>query len=192
MSEKASIRITINFKNKQNNLDLKGRIVHLQHDKVAKMGEMFQVWIDEAEIEYAVNITPEVDKVINSVAAIIVMPSGKLLMVKRKGEPFNNYWCLAGGKLEPNETFEEACLREVKEETGLDIIINQKLGSYVEYATYKGIRCEFRPTVFVCIPRFLDQKVKAQESEVNEIAEFSLQEATQTALAFRHNDMVQD
>lgn len=40
-----------------------------------------------------------------------------VLMVKNKGDNFS-YYTLPGGAVEPEETLEEAAIREVKEETG--------------------------------------------------------------------------
>jgi 8-oxo-dGTP diphosphatase len=131
----------------------------------------------------------EVQKIIKSVAAIIIYPDGKLLMVKRKGEPYNGYWSLAGGKVEAGETPQEACLREVKEETGLDVEIIKYIGNYVEFAEYKGISCEFRPTCYVVKPKDISQ-LKAQETEVSDIQLFTVWDAMYLPLAFKHNEMV--
>ncbi|MGE6363388.1 NUDIX hydrolase [Bacillus paramycoides] len=46
----------------------------------------------------------------------------KLLMVKNKGKN-GSYYTLPGGAVKSWETLEEAAIREVKEETGLDISI---------------------------------------------------------------------
>ncbi|SFS40972.1 NUDIX hydrolase [Paenibacillus sp. 453mf] len=45
----------------------------------------------------------------------------KILMVKNKD---NNRWSLPGGAVEEGECFDEAAVREVKEETGFDINIH--------------------------------------------------------------------
>lgn len=52
-----------------------------------------------------------------------IIYDNKVLLVKRKLEPFAGMWALPGGHLNYDETVEEACVREVKEETNLDIRI---------------------------------------------------------------------
>jgi len=55
------------------------------------------------------------------VGAIIVC-NGKILLVKRRGEPGKGRWSMPGGIVELGETVKEAVIREVKEETGLDVV----------------------------------------------------------------------
>ncbi len=60
---------------------------------------------------------------------IILNKEGKILLGKRHPDPDKadsafrsaGEWSLPGGKLDWGETFEEGAIREVKEETGLDI-----------------------------------------------------------------------
>jgi 8-oxo-dGTP diphosphatase len=58
-------------------------------------------------------------------AAIIVNKLGVLLIHRRKTD--RDYYVLPGGTAENHETPEETCIREVKEETGLDINIKNKV-----------------------------------------------------------------
>ena len=48
---------------------------------------------------------------------------GRLLLVKRDEEPDRGRWSFPGGAVEFGETTEQAAIRELKEETGLDIKI---------------------------------------------------------------------
>lgn len=50
----------------------------------------------------------------------VAIKDGKVLFLKRNKDPFLGYWALLGGKIEFGEHPEEAALRELKEEAGLD------------------------------------------------------------------------
>lgn len=55
---------------------------------------------------------------------MVVIDADKILLVKhRKGA--RHYWVLPGGRLEYGETFNECAVREVKEETGLDVEVEK-------------------------------------------------------------------
>lgn len=56
---------------------------------------------------------------IKKAAVVLLMNNGKILGVSRKNN--SNDFGLPGGKLDKNETFEHAAIRETKEETGLHI-----------------------------------------------------------------------
>ena len=60
----------------------------------------------------------------------IITKDGKILLIKRKNEPFKGKWALPGGFVEYGERVEEAVLREIKEETGLNAKIKKLLGVY--------------------------------------------------------------
>lgn len=55
------------------------------------------------------------------VGGIVLDGTGRLLMVRRGHEPDRGRWSLPGGRVEPGESDEEATVREVREETGLDV-----------------------------------------------------------------------
>ena len=55
------------------------------------------------------------------IGVVIVNNDGKILIGKRRGS-HAQYYSIPGGHLELGETFEEAAIKEIKEETDLDII----------------------------------------------------------------------
>jgi 8-oxo-dGTP diphosphatase len=72
--------------------------------------------------------TPEVTR-IPCVGAVIRDEGGRLLMILRGHDPGRGLWSIPGGRIEPGETAEAAVVREVREETGLDVRCGPLLGS---------------------------------------------------------------
>jgi len=62
--------------------------------------------------------------------AIILQRQGDLLLVKRKYEPCAGMWSLPAGFVEMGESPEHCAVREVKEETNLDIFLDGLFGVY--------------------------------------------------------------
>mgnify|MGYP002521737350 CR=1 FL=1 len=77
-------------------------------------------------------------KNINVVAAIIIK-NNKIFITQRGYGEFKDYWEFPGGKIENGETKEEALIREIKEETNLDIK-NIKLCAIKEWRFEDNIR----------------------------------------------------
>jgi 8-oxo-dGTP diphosphatase len=121
--------------------------------------------------------------------ALVPYPDNKILLIKRNTIPFKGYWALPGGRMDPGETVEQTIVREVKEETGLDVIIVRKVGEYVEKGVKDDVDYEYYPTCFVVKP--VGGKIKKQESEIQEINLFYLSELPKP-LAFEHDLMIKD
>jgi len=51
----------------------------------------------------------------------LIFNRDNILLVERGKEPLKGYWSLPGGMLETGETLEQGVIREVHEETGLDV-----------------------------------------------------------------------
>lgn len=52
------------------------------------------------------------------------------VLIQRKNDPYKGSWALPGGFVEWGETVESAVLREVKEETGLEVDLIALVGVY--------------------------------------------------------------
>ena len=59
------------------------------------------------------------------VVAAIILRDDRIFATQRKYGEFQNGWEFPGGKIEENETPEDALVREIKEELGVDIKIIQ-------------------------------------------------------------------
>ena len=58
-----------------------------------------------------------------------IVKDGRVLLIKRGLPPYRNYWSFPGGGTKPGEGPREACIREVEEETGLDVEVLEEVGS---------------------------------------------------------------
>ena len=121
--------------------------------------------------------------------ALIPFPSGEILLIKRRTVPFSGYWALPGGRVESGEAVEQTVVREVKEETGLDVEITRKIGEYHEQGVQDGVEYDYYPACFLV--NVVGGEIKKQESEIEEIKLFSLKEVPEV-LAFEHAQMIKD
>ncbi|MEW2498965.1 NUDIX hydrolase [Amycolatopsis sp. CA-161197] len=55
------------------------------------------------------------------VGGIVFDDQGRLLLIQRGHDPGKGLWSLPGGRVEQGETDAEAVVRELREETGLDV-----------------------------------------------------------------------
>ena len=62
------------------------------------------------------------------VALVFVAKDDAILLVKQ--DYGKRYWSLPGGMVESGESVDQAAIREVKEETGLDIRVKRVVGLY--------------------------------------------------------------
>lgn len=58
------------------------------------------------------------------VSVVVINSDNQILLVKHRKGP-RQYWVLPGGRMEYGETFFECGIREVKEETGLDVDVDR-------------------------------------------------------------------
>ncbi|MDH5437911.1 MAG: NUDIX hydrolase [Candidatus Bathyarchaeota archaeon] len=124
-----------------------------------------------------------------TVTAIIEFPSNKILLVKRATVVFKGYWALPGGKVDAGETVEQAVVREVREETGLQVKIVRKIGEYHESGVQDGIEYDYYPACFLVKP--MGGNIKRQKKEIEEIRLVGIKDDPKK-LAFEHSTMIRD
>jgi ADP-ribose pyrophosphatase YjhB (NUDIX family) len=66
---------------------------------------------------------------IRCVGGIVFDAQGSLLLIRRVNDPGSGQWSLPGGRVEPGESDTEAVIRELREETGLDVIPGTLIGT---------------------------------------------------------------
>ncbi len=92
--------------------------------------QLISKYIDGRTRFYCENCNTVIYKNPLPATASIIINNNKILLVKRKVDPCKGEWALPGGFIEVGENPEEACLRELKEETGLNAEIDKIIGAY--------------------------------------------------------------
>lgn len=96
-----------------------------------------------------------------SCGAIIILDNKVLMVQQQKG-----FWSFPKGHVEAGETEVETAIREVKEETNLDIVIDESLRFVNHYVTDKNVD----KTVIFFVAHPIDNlNILAQEAEIKEI-----------------------
>ncbi len=115
----------------------------------------------------------------------IIPYQGKIVLIKRRNEPFKGYYALPGGIVEYGERVEDAVLREVEEETGLKGKILKLVGVYSD--PNRDPRGHYVSICFIVLP--VGGELKAG-SDAKEIGLFSINSLPK--LAFDHEKMIRD
>jgi len=115
----------------------------------------------------------------------IIPYKGKIVLIKRKNEPFKDFYALPGGIVEYGETVENAVLREVEEETGLKGKIHSLVGVYSD--PKRDPRGHFVSVCFIVVP--VSGELRSG-NDAKEVGLFKLDELPK--LAFDHEKMIKD
>ena len=129
------------------------------------------------------------DRPVVSVGAI-VLDGDLVLLVKRAHEPLKGQWSLPGGVVELGETLEAALVREVREETSLEI----EVGPVVEvldrlHADATG-RFEFHYVIidYLCYPR---SAALAHGSDADAVEWVPIAQLSERGVTAKVNEVVQ-
>ena len=99
----------------------------------------------------------------------IIIDNGKVLLI----EQTQGHWGFPKGHVEENETEVETATREVKEETNIDVEIDENKRYTMEYYTDKGA---YKQVVFY-IAKKIGGEEKYQEEEIIDMRWVTLEEA---------------
>jgi len=122
------------------------------------------------------NPTPTVD-------CIVELPGDRIVLVRRKNPPLG--WALPGGFVDRGEALHAACVREVKEETGLEVALSEQFFTYSDPS--RDPRQHTLSTVYIGRA----QGEPRGGDDASEAKAFSL-EAIPAALCFDHGTIVAD
>jgi len=130
------------------------------------------------------------DKIIlNFAGACIVDDEGRLLLQKRSGQ--ENAWGFPGGAMELGESAEETAVREIEEETGFIVTVEQLLGVYTKYHDYYPNGDSAQPIIIVFLCSIVGGEMNANNSETDELRFFP-KEQIPNLFNKQHNDILQD
>ena len=107
-----------------------------------------------------------------SIAGIVY--DNKILLIKRVKNPYKGLWSLPAGKVEFGEHPEETAIREVKEETNLDV----ELTSFICHKEIINMPGNYHGVVFYHLAKPKHLNYKASE-DVSEVGFFSIAEIKQ-------------
>lgn len=111
----------------------------------------------------------------------LVTQGDQALLIGRHDKKGRTLWSLPKGHIEPNETPEQAAIREVKEETGIDAQIVKHLGTIDFWFMADGKR--IHKTVHHYLMAAIGGVLEPQTIEVDEVAWFPLENVS-TRLAY--------
>ena len=122
----------------------------------------------------------------------IILIDDKLVVVQRNTEPFKDKLALPGGKVKEKELLREAVVREVREETGLDVKPFAMLGVYDNIT--RDPRGRYISMVYLCGLEKPFKEFKFDKKEIKDVQLIDLKDVLEDKilLAFDHNQMVKN
>lgn len=117
--------------------------------------------------------------------SVVVDGNGRVLLVRRKNPPFRGAYALPGGFVEIGETVEDACRRELHEETGIKVRTLHLIGVYSNPTR--------DPRGHTCSVVFLARVARAQATAGDDAAAVEWVQDWRTCdLAFDHRKILTD
>lgn len=113
----------------------------------------------------------------------VVVQSGHVLVVTRDAQPGKGLWALPGGFVNQDETLKNACVRELQEETSIELAPAQLYGSINDEKTFDNPDRSLRGrTITTCFTFKLKDnlklpKIKPQAGEVSKVMWIPVAEA---------------
>jgi len=122
-----------------------------------------------------------------TVDAVIACEDDSIVLIKRKKDPYKDSWALPGGFVEYGETVESAILREVKEETCLEIDLKGIVGVYSD-----PDRDPRGHTVTICYLAVITGGGLKADTDASAVCCFPKRDVLKLKLAFDHDLILKD
>lgn len=120
-----------------------------------------------------------------AVAGVIEITEGVILTV-RAHEPKAGMFDLPGGFVDYGESMEGALMREIREELGLDVVIESYLGSFSNSYFYRDVAYFTADSFFVCRPAAAGARIAGGE-EISSWGIFPLDALPLDRMGFESN-----
>jgi 8-oxo-dGTP diphosphatase len=127
------------------------------------------------------------DHIVTSVVAVIITGTEEVLLTKRSVPPFLGEWVMPGGRIDLGEPIAAALKREVMEEVGLEVEVEDLIDVF-EHVTPGADNCHFIILYYLCRPLHADVVHNPHEVEEtawvrrSELASYSMPDGTRYIL----------
>ena len=130
------------------------------------------------------------DRPFVGVGAVIVDGAARVLLVKRRFEPLAGQWSLPGGAVDVGETLQSCVIREMREETGLDVEVGPVIEVFDRIMHDAGGRVQYHYVLVDYVCRPIGGTLTAASDvadvawvEAGALGEFNLTEKAMTVIA---------
>lgn len=131
-------------------------------------------------------------------AGALILENGKLLLIKRGAKPGQGRWSIPGGLVELGELVQDAVVREVKEECGLDIEVERLIDVFDSITRdekgrvqYQFVVVNFLAKIKGGILKNADDVLEARWTSLNEVEKYNLTNSFRAFFQKHHESLKQ-
>lgn len=129
------------------------------------------------------------NKIILCAACCIICDGGRRVLLQQRAD--SGLWGLPGGMMELGESMDETAVREVREETGLEVQVDEFFGIYSKYfAEYRNGDVA-QPIVAAFTAHITGGEIKCDGSETADLGYFPL-DSLPEIFCGQHRDILAD
>ncbi len=131
-------------------------------------------------------------------AGALILENGKLLLIRRGAKPGQGRWSIPGGLVELGELVQNAVVREVKEECGLDIEVERLMDVFDSITRdekgrvqYQFVVVNFLAKIKGGILKNADDVLEARWTSLNEVEKYNLTNSFRAFFQKHHESLKQ-